>query len=194
MPKKNILYPIISAACLLFILTNRACSENDDNLVQLAGIEGAYLTIYYAQELDPKELAQKLDITYAEEILAARAVSSGAFTGNRELADMLDTLFLQVCDVLDMHLYSLKTNIKICKNLEQLKDVYSYLFYKDINTCSFYVYNLNTIYISPESFNIGVLSHEIAHAITSHYFVVQPPIKISEVLAGYVEYQLRKNK
>jgi hypothetical protein len=38
-----------------------------------------------------------------------------------------------------------------------------------------------------------VLGHEIAHAIMSHYFVVLPSEKIQEVLAGFVEYQLRKN-
>jgi len=43
---------------------------------------------------------------------------------------------------------------------------------------------------SPE--DILFLGHEIGHAVISNYFVVQPPIRIQEVLAGYVEYQLRK--
>lgn len=34
----------------------------------------------------------------------------------------------------------------------------------------------------------------MGHALMSHYFVVQPSVKIQEVLAGYVEYQLRKSK
>ena len=51
---------------------------------------------------------------------------------------------------------------------------------------------MNTIYASAENFKIGVIGHEIAHAVISHYFVVQPSVKIQEVLAGYVEYQLRK--
>jgi hypothetical protein len=57
---------------------------------------------------------------------------------------------------------------------------------------SFYVYDLNTIYVSAGSFKREVLGHEIAHAVISHYFVVQPPMKAQEVLAGYVEYQLRE--
>ena len=106
---------------------------------------------------------------------------------------MVDTLFLRICDLLDMHLYSYRGNIKICRDYNQLSQIYRNLFNADLKgTRSFYTYDLNTIYISPESFQLGILGHEIAHAIISHYFVVQPPVKVAEVLAGYVEYQLRK--
>jgi hypothetical protein len=62
------------------------------------------------------------------------------------------------------------------------------------NTCSFFVNDLNTIYIAADHFDVGVLGHEIAHTVQSHYFVVAAPTKVQEVLAGYVEYQLRKKK
>jgi hypothetical protein len=37
-----------------------------------------------------------------------------------------------------------------------------------------------------------MLGHEIAHAIISSFFIVPPPEKIQEVLAGYVDYSLLK--
>jgi hypothetical protein len=49
------------------------------------------------------------------------------------------------------------------------------------------------VYISYPEMTIGMLGHKIAHAIISHYFVVPPPAKIQEVLAGYVEYSIRKS-
>ena len=52
--------------------------------------------------------------------------------------------------------------------------------------------DINTIYITAENFKKAVLGHEVAHAVISHYFVVQPSMKVQEVLAGYIEYQLRK--
>jgi hypothetical protein len=75
-----------------------------------------------------------------------------------------------------------------------LAGIYRRLFDRDLGEVkSFYVYELNTIYTSAENFRRGIIGHEIGHAIMSHYFVVQPPVKIQEVLAGYVEYQLRKS-
>jgi hypothetical protein len=50
----------------------------------------------------------------------------------------------------------------------------------------------NTIYVSLKDVSLGMLAHEVAHAIISSYFVVAPPEKVQEVLAGYVEYSIRK--
>ena len=105
---------------------------------------------------------------------------------------MLDVLFTQVCDTLDMQLYSFQGKIKICLDRERLSQIYDDLFRKELQASSFYIYSLNTIYISADSFKREILGHEMAHAIISHYFVVQPSVKIQEVLAGYVEYQLRR--
>lgn len=108
------------------------------------------------------------------------------------LADMLDGLFSRVCDILDMQLYSYQGTIKICRDGKHLSSVYRQLFNRDTEMAAFYVSELNTIYIDSERFIPAVLGHEIGHAIMCQYFVVPPPVKVSEVLAGYVEYQLRK--
>jgi len=62
----------------------------------------------------------------------------------------------------------------------------------DFRERSFYVFDSNTIFISYQDLTLGMLGHEIAHAVISGYFVVPPPDKVQEVLAGYVEYSLRK--
>jgi hypothetical protein len=111
---------------------------------------------------------------------------------SRALPDRVDTLFTRVCDILDMRLYSYTGTIKVCKDEKQLGSVYSSLFGRDIPLGkSFYAHDLNTIYITEESFIRGIIGHEFAHAVMNHYFVVLPPEKIQELLSGYVEFQLR---
>ena len=93
---------------------------------------------------------------------------------------------------LDMNLYSLQGNLKICNDRNHLNNVYDSIFGRKLQASSFYIDEYNTIYISADDFTKEILGHEIAHMIISHYFVVQPPQKVAEILSGYVEYRLRK--
>ena len=182
---------IIYGFFILFSLATGIAYSLDDGFGSAKKIESNHFTIYYAPELEIATLTQQLNISPSDEILVGKSSREGnplAFG----LADMLDTLFMRVCDILDMQLYSFKGNIKICKDDDYLKAVYKNLFDKNLTRSSFYVNALNTIYISQESFQQEILGHEIGHAIISHYFVVSPSVKIQEVLAGYVEYQLRR--
>ncbi|HAJ57734.1 MAG TPA: hypothetical protein DCL35_08260 [Candidatus Omnitrophica bacterium] len=183
---------IISVVILLSFLFVRPARASDDGFGQAGKEAGRYFDIYYAPSLETPELSRQLDIRAADRILSGGPVEkSASFVAG--LAGMIDTLFLQICDILDMHVYSFKGNIKICRDQAHLERVYRALFNQGLNDMrSFYVESLNTIYISAESFQSGILGHEIAHAIMSRYFVVPPPVKAAEVLAGYVEYQLRK--
>ena len=187
------LHRLAIIAAILFSLTISCAYCYDDGFGQVRKVESKHFAVYYAPSLDVFSLAESLNIGPADKVMAGGA-SANTFSSEEEgLADMIDTLFMRVCDILDMQLYSFQGNIKICKDFEQLNRIYNNLFDKELQgTRSFYVYTLNTIYISPESFKREILGHEIAHAIISHYFVVQTPVKIQEVLASYVEYQLRK--
>ena len=99
----------------------------------------------------------------------------------------------QVSDILDMHIYSLKINIKVCRTPEELSELYKNMFNTGLgHQKSFYVYRTNTIYAYEDSFKREIIGHEMAHAILCHYFPVPPPVKIQEVLAMYVEYSLRR--
>ncbi len=108
------------------------------------------------------------------------------------LARTLDAIYLSVSDVLDIHMYSFSVNLEIFPDRSALSlELWPYLN-KKIDVPSFYFYDKNKIYISYADLTLGMLSHEVAHSIISHYFVVQPPAKVQEVLAGYVEYSLQK--
>lgn len=150
-------------------------------------LESNYFTVYLQKEMDLITLAKKLDI-HSEYLL------STSFLDRPEdvLAKILDAIFLEVSDILDIHLLSFKGSIKISQDFEELKKVFKDLFSQELTTHSFYVYNSNTIYIDAQNIKPEILAHEIAHAIINRYFVIPPPIKLQEILAKYVEYRIKK--
>lgn len=181
----------ITSLFLLFSGIGVSDAFEDDGFGSARKIEGKHFTIYCAPQLDLAELAQQLNIGVSDKFLAGKSTEK-EFSSEAEVADMLDTIFVRACDILDMQLYSFHGTIKICRDAKHLNSIYNNFFAKDLKTRSFYVYSLNTVYTSADNFTRGIIGHEIAHAIISHYFVVQPSVKIQEVLVGYVEYQLCK--
>lgn len=186
-------FKIIVMSVTIFISSTIMAFSVEDGFIAAKKIPGKHLTILYESGVDVSALLGQLNIGPSDRLLAGKTAKT-KFSPEQELAEMVDTLFIRVCDILDMRLYNkFEGTIKICRNNEKLHQIYFDLFSDDLN-CSFpfYVYGFNTIYISAENFTGVIIGHEIAHAVISHYFVVLPSVKIQEVLAGYVEYQLRK--
>ncbi|MGE4358144.1 MAG: hypothetical protein AB7E08_06330 [Candidatus Omnitrophota bacterium] len=159
-------------------------------------IEGNYFSIYYYSGLSPLAIAEKLD--FSSPHLQSWSKTEGNYSEieinspEKILARTLDTLFLEVSDILDIHLSSFKVNLRILYDFQALDSEFYRFYHLNLKSPSFYIYETNTIYISFDNLKPGVLGHEIAHAIMNNYFVVPPPVKLQEVLAGYVEYTLQK--
>jgi len=145
-----------------------------------------YFTIYYQSSLEPLEIARKID--------PSLFLLKNNYGNSPEeiLAKTVDNLFQEVSDILDIYLYNFKGNIRIFRDFQSLSFAFYQLYRQSLKSPSFYLYDTNTIYIAEDNLTPAMLGHEIAHAILNYYFVVPPPMKIQEVLAGYVEYQLRK--
>jgi hypothetical protein len=180
----------ILVGTMVVLAAGIACATEDD-FGEARQIQGEHFVIYYSPQSDLYGLIQELNIGPADRILVGK-FKEGKVFDESQLADAVEALFLQTCDILDMHLYSFKGTIKICTNDAHLNRVYNNIFGRDIQSCSFYASSANIIYISGEHFTSGVLGHEIAHAVISMYFVVPPPQRAAEILSGYVEYELRK--
>jgi len=187
----------ILSGLFLFIITAGVlfAAEVKDGFDSSNKIESKYFTVYHPRQIDISELSRQLNITAMDKILAGKNVGED-IASEPELARMVDILYGLVGDMIDMHVYNFKGSIKICEDQAQLNNIYRNLFGKDLASymVSFYVSDTSTIYISGESFEREILGHEIAHAIINHYFVVSPPIKVQEILAKYIEYQLRKTQ
>jgi hypothetical protein len=181
------LLKFILAAFFTFLVFSHVYAA-DDGFGPAKKMKSQHFLIYYSPQTDPYALLEKLNIHIADTVL-----SSGPAARDEDLAAALDTLYNIVMQGLDMPLYSLQGTLKICRDRSQLDGVYENIFGRELRTGSFYINEYNTIYISADDFTKEILGHEVAHMIISHYFVVQPPEKVAEILAGYIEYQLRKS-
>ena len=164
----------------------------EDGFVASRKMDGRYFSVQIAPGVEELQLVQELGIGPEHKILAGQAVGGARFSSN-SLPDLMDALFLWSCNVLDMQLFSYRGTVKIVTDETALAGIYRRLFgVEHTGEKAFYVYECNTLYVAAPNFTKEIVGHEVAHAIISNFFVVQPPAKVAEVLAGYIEYQLRK--
>ena len=153
--------------------------------------ESRYFSIYAPKNFDLYSLLKNIEFEY---LIHLNGLSlENPADSLHVLTKTLDALYLEVSDILDIHVYSFHGNIKFLPNQSSVASVFKDYFDRSFKERSFYLHQRSTIYVSLEDITLGMLGHEISHAIISHYFVVPPPAKTQEVLAGYVEYSLRKS-
>ena len=163
----------------------------DDGFVPAQVITSSHFSIQLAAGVDAQELVRRLDIGPGHRILAGQSLRGDY--GAEDLGELMDALFKWACGVLDMQLYTYKGTVKVVADGESMKGIVRRLFGRDAySEKGFYVFDNNTLYIAVGDFTKEIMGHEMAHAVISNFFVVQPPEKVQEVLAGYIEYQIRK--
>lgn len=152
--------------------------------------KGKYFTVRAVAGVEPTAVLSKLQFDHfsrPESLLADKTADSRS-----TLANTLDSLYGEVSDILDIHMYSFEGTLVIVADQPAVAREFRAIFGADFGERSFYLAEKNTIYISFRDLTLGMLGHEIAHAILTRYFVVPTPVTVQEVLAGYVEYSLRK--
>ncbi|MBN3040575.1 MAG: hypothetical protein JW867_05565 [Candidatus Omnitrophica bacterium] len=152
--------------------------------------EGKYFTVYCSSSVDLASVLNKLKFTYLGSV--DDYLSDNRSNIRSALVGAIDDLYLEVSDILDIHIYSYHGNLRFFPDQASVSSVFSSYLGAGFPERSFYLHPKNTIYISAQDVTLGMLGHEIAHAVISHYFVVPPPAKVQEVLCGYVEYTLLK--
>lgn len=181
----------------VFLGATRLCTPvfalgPQDGFTAAKKIEGRYMTVELAPEVEQLALVQSLNIGPQDKILAGQYSGSPQFSSNN-LGDLMDAFFLWSSNVLDMQLFSFHGTIKVTRDEAELAEIYRRLYGTErAGEKGFYIYDINTVYVAAPDFTREIVGHEMAHAIISNFFVVQPPMKVQEVLAGYIEYQLRK--
>jgi hypothetical protein len=152
---------------------------------------GEFFSVYAPEGTDPYKILAKIDYDY---LVHADSLRSREPRGTADmLASALDGLYREVSDILDIHIYSFRGTVVFVLDQPSLTGFLKKQFNLDFDERSIYYHEKNTIYVSIQDMTLGMVGHEMAHAIISHYFVVPPPPKLQEVLSGYVEYTLRKN-
>lgn len=153
-------------------------------------VETKYFTIFLCADCSAAEFAKKIS---SESSVRFETYTESKSDINSIIKTDVDALYLEVSDVLDMHLDSYHGKINVHPDSVGVSETaYGNVQIIDNLLPSIYVPSQNTIHISLKDLGVGVLSHEMAHALISNYFVVAPPPKVQEILAGYVEYSVRK--
>lgn len=154
-------------------------------------LESKYFKADIDKAIDTRQLVEKLKVDYF--LRLGNNSGTGYYNPENLLKDGFDALYLEVSDILDIHMYDFQITLKIVNDKKYLSEIIQKYNIETPESVSFYHWEKNMIYISWDEFDICVLAHEIAHAIISHYFVVPPSQKIQEVLSGYVDYSIRKS-
>jgi len=180
-------FHIIVLITTLFFSAQASCAA-EESLTLIA--EGEYFSIYGPVGLDVRELLSKMNyksFLQVDSLLDKRKDDSRGL-----LSKTLDALYLEVSDILGIHIYSFHGNFRIYPDKASLNMFFKGYLGQDLKESSYYLHEKGTIYIAYPDLTLGMIGHEIAHAIIASYFVVLPSPNVQEILAGYVDYSLRK--
>lgn len=186
--KKSVIALLITVSCFLGAVSVSAFPVNDG-----FRSHDKFETEHFSVEMEKDVVLDDLHVNLAvPESIRMIIKEPLVFDDPYSLEAELDTLFWAVSEIMDIYLPDFKVDVKVCADIERIKDITGRLFGRSRTAPGFYVSELNTIYVSSEDISLHVFGHELAHALQCNYFVVPPPEKLQEVLSGYVEYQFRK--
>ncbi len=110
---------------------------------------------------------------------------------DEELKRYVDKLFQKVQLILDMPRPKLKIKMRLFSEYDDLMKVYNkYTKGKGASPPAFFMESENTIFINVRAVTRGILAHEMAHAVISDYFIIDPPSNVAEILCRYVDKKI----
>lgn len=103
----------------------------------------------------------------------------------------IDALFRRSRELLGMHGFVNKINIRIYPNREQLDRAFFEIYGTESAARAWYTHERLTVYVQLDDLHEGILAHELAHAVIDHYLMIPPPPETAEILARYVDTNLK---
>ncbi|MFC1523444.1 hypothetical protein ACFL6N_01510 [Thermodesulfobacteriota bacterium] len=170
---------ITTAAIMLLVLTS-PCRG--------AEIISRFAVLEYSQREQVRRFNQMIDLGN----LKYRLKDRRAVTVSDDIGNKVDIIVQKVQEILEMFPEPLHFRIVLLDSKSQVREVYRKKFSDDAEYIAFYSPRDKTIFTSVEDINLAVLTHEVAHVILAHYFLVAPSEKIHEVLAQYVERNIAR--
>ena len=147
-----------------------------------------YTVIYYSQKTQLKNLLKAATPRKSNFIISnILSGSSSKVNSSLNLRDHIDSLFRRVQLILDMPAPKFKIKIRLYDTQKQISKAYFDLTALNDKIVAFYWHDTKTIYLQKKNLTVGILAHEIGHSIIDHYFIIKPPVKVSELLTQYVD-------
>ncbi|MDP2911556.1 MAG: hypothetical protein Q8N76_04410 [Candidatus Omnitrophota bacterium] len=150
-----------------------------------------FCTVFYERDVDLKKVNRRLNLGFSNFYSPRKYKESEGLLIENTISNKLDAIFNRAEEILDMFPSRIHVTVNIYKSQEKLNKVYEEFFNEPNTAVSFYIYKTNTIYTVESAITENILSHEMAHCIIDHYFVILPPRKIQEMLAVYVDVHLK---
>lgn len=145
-----------------------------------------YTTISYDKDEIFRQFNKKLTLGSLSYLMRHKV----NITTEDEVKNKIDIIIEKVEAILDMFPEDFKIKIVLLPSTQEVQKVYKVTAKRDSDLIAFYTPKGKTVYLAVSDIRIGVLAHELGHAIMDAYFVVAPPSKIHEVLAQFVETHL----
>jgi hypothetical protein len=175
---------------LVLILAVALCVAPQGARAQDGVFKSKYCTVHYSDQAQLDEFSSKIHggafLRKFDQILVGRV----GMSNESDLAQYLDQLFKRVQLVLDMPLPGLRVEIQIHGSEDGVKRAFTALNGGSTDAPAFYWQKTNTIHIQTGCLTVGMLGHEMGHCIIDHYFAIQPPTKIAEMLCHYVDREI----
>jgi hypothetical protein len=158
-------------------------------------LETKYTIIHYQSMEDLVAFDKKLKYSSLSSATGLQWLFSGSDSGNdpiERFKDKVDALYRRVQEILGMRKRMKKVEIEIYRDNRQLKEAFQTIYKREGHYRAWYIFELNTIYLTVDDIHEGILAHEMAHSIIDHYLTVRPPARSAEILARYVDAHLHE--
>jgi len=186
--RKNI--PLFIQVFLFLFLLSRGLYGQPLEDIAWQGIETKHVIIRYQSLEDLERFNAKVDYGPAKWV-PDHLLSPKEFDDLMEVVTKkVDAIYKRVQDILDMHRRMEKVTMMLYHNRLQLHHAYRRIYNDTCHFRAWYTYEKNTICVSVDDLQAGMLAHELAHSVIDHYLLIRPPGQTAEILARYVDTHL----
>ena len=166
---------VCTAVCWFFFLPSPLSAKE---------ARSRYITLVYATQKQLEDFNDNVDLGRKLNQLVRK---KNVVTVEDEVLAKLDTILEKAETILDMFPDNLHVTVVLLDDIKEVSQVYKQKYGKDVDHIAYYSLSEDTIYFSVKDARLRVVAHEIGHAIVDHYFDVQPPYHIHELMAQFVE-------
>ena len=150
--------------------------------------KNSYVTLHCISEEILREFNEKLDLG---PIPCEAVATEEDVPVEEQVAAKLDAIIERAKVVLNMYPKNMHVNVVILPTSQECSAVFTQKYGKKEEQIAYYSLSEDTIYISATDASLGVIAHELGHAIIDFHFFERPPYHVHELMAQSVEKHIQ---